>query len=362
MRGLSCSGILHTLRANLRSRSSSAALEHLGCSLFELRKHLEAQFASGMSWSNYGSHGWHIDHVVPLSSTDDFYERLKLHHYTNLRPLWAKHNMQKGAKTGWEQDTNAQAGAAARTIETLRVNTGEGQPFSAKLARKLGVSSALLSHHEKRGNLLRLGRGFFMFPGEKLDAAHAITLLAEGIPDLHIGAEAALLWHARKSSEIFDGNLVVVAQSRKGLPEWFTSRCSVAYVGRSPFAKGARSYAAAIQKNVAALRGAACAEPELALLEVLYDVGLRLSVDRAREVISQAQSVDVSKLNSLLKATDSVKVQKLAALWPQQLALPWAHELMSGNWKPLSASKRWSRKLADGSRLHLPPMKASRSA
>lgn len=65
----------------------------LGCGLLEFRAYLEASFEPSMSWENYGE--WHIDHIVPISwaTTED--EILRLNHYTNLQPLWAKDNFKK---------------------------------------------------------------------------------------------------------------------------------------------------------------------------------------------------------------------------------------------------------------------------
>jgi hypothetical protein len=72
----------------------------LGCSLDELRKHLESKFTEGMSWDNYGE--WHIDHIKPLAKfnledPDQFKEACN---YNNLQPLWAIDNLSKGAKFG----------------------------------------------------------------------------------------------------------------------------------------------------------------------------------------------------------------------------------------------------------------------
>lgn len=92
------------LSINLRSRLSKAlkrqqktcsAVRDLGCSLEELKSHLESKFTSGMSWNNYGS-GWHIDHIRPLALAVSEEEVLKLCHYSNLQPLWAKDNLSKG--------------------------------------------------------------------------------------------------------------------------------------------------------------------------------------------------------------------------------------------------------------------------
>jgi len=72
---------------------------YLGCTANEACAYMAQQFKSRMSWDNYGT-AWHIDHVRPLASFDLTREdeRKRAFHYTNLRPLWAKANMRKGAR------------------------------------------------------------------------------------------------------------------------------------------------------------------------------------------------------------------------------------------------------------------------
>ena len=69
----------------------------VGCTPIELIQHLESKFTNGMTWDNYGFYGWHIDHIIPLSSSNTEEELYKLCHYTNLQPLWAKDNLIKGS-------------------------------------------------------------------------------------------------------------------------------------------------------------------------------------------------------------------------------------------------------------------------
>jgi hypothetical protein len=70
----------------------------VGCSPQFLKEYLEQKFTEGMSWGNYGVYGWHIDHIIPLSSANTEEEIYKLCHYTNLQPLWAEDNLKKGSK------------------------------------------------------------------------------------------------------------------------------------------------------------------------------------------------------------------------------------------------------------------------
>lgn len=78
-------------------------IANLGCTMEELVTHLESKFRPGMSWETYGLRGWHIDHIKPLASFDleNPVELAKATHYTNLQPLWAKENHQKGDKLEW---------------------------------------------------------------------------------------------------------------------------------------------------------------------------------------------------------------------------------------------------------------------
>lgn len=102
--------VTYRLTALLRSRLHSAikgtakkssAKKLIGCSIPKLRKHLESQFADGMTWDNHGD--WHIDHIKPCAAFDltNEDEQRQCFHYSNLQPLWAKENMTKGGT--WDE-------------------------------------------------------------------------------------------------------------------------------------------------------------------------------------------------------------------------------------------------------------------
>lgn len=97
---------------NLRGRLSQAvrnnyksgsAIKDLGCTIEQLRIHLESKFypnpetGEAMSWDNYGRYGWHIDHIRPLCKFDltNEVELKEACNFMNLQPLWFKDNLEK---------------------------------------------------------------------------------------------------------------------------------------------------------------------------------------------------------------------------------------------------------------------------
>jgi hypothetical protein len=72
----------------------------LGCDYNMLKNHIESLFTDGMTWNKIGNE-IHIDHIIPVSSAKNEEELIKLNHYTNLQPLWAKDNLIKSNKTNY---------------------------------------------------------------------------------------------------------------------------------------------------------------------------------------------------------------------------------------------------------------------
>lgn len=125
--------IEYRLRINLRNRirkavqsgqKTGSAVRDLGCSIPEFKRHLEAQFAPGMSWENYG-YGpgkWNIDHIQELCLFDltDRSQFLRAAHYTNMRPLWHEENLgrNKGIQTRkkkWKNMSETTLGTKSET-------------------------------------------------------------------------------------------------------------------------------------------------------------------------------------------------------------------------------------------------------
>ena len=94
-----CFRLRHNLRKRIwdalhsqKSYKINRTSQLVGCSIDQLKQHLEKQFTKGMSFSNYGQ--WHIDHIRPCASFDlsNPEEQKKCFNYTNLQPLWAREN------------------------------------------------------------------------------------------------------------------------------------------------------------------------------------------------------------------------------------------------------------------------------
>jgi len=101
--------VLYKLKLSMRARLNSflktrqikkqnKTFDIIGCIPEYLKEHIENQFVDNMCWENYGLYGWHIDHIIPLSSANTEEEMYKLCHYTNLQPLWAEDNLRKSNK------------------------------------------------------------------------------------------------------------------------------------------------------------------------------------------------------------------------------------------------------------------------
>lgn len=87
-------------------KKQNKAWDLIGCSVEWLKAHIENQWKAGMAWDNHGvwrrggSSKWHIDHIRPCESFDltDIAQQRECFHWTNLQPLWAIDNLQKGSK------------------------------------------------------------------------------------------------------------------------------------------------------------------------------------------------------------------------------------------------------------------------
>ena len=97
--------LANNMRTRLRSfltersiKKNKRTFDLIGCTVEELKTHLEKQFLPDMHWGNNTNFGWHVDHIVPLASAKSSEDLEYLCHYTNLQPLWWRDNILKKDK------------------------------------------------------------------------------------------------------------------------------------------------------------------------------------------------------------------------------------------------------------------------
>ena len=86
-------------------------MQLIGCTEWELKKHLERQLKDGMTFENYGK--WEIDHIkaITLYNLNNEYEMLECFNYKNLQPLWREDNIKKSNKIVFDiLDVNPKGG------------------------------------------------------------------------------------------------------------------------------------------------------------------------------------------------------------------------------------------------------------
>lgn len=112
-----CFKLAGTLRSRLTvalggNQKSGSAVKDLGCSVSELKLHLESKFYNNslsgeeMNWLNHGQGAgkWQIDHIEELHTVDlsnrDTY--LRVCNFKNLQPLWHEDHIIKSLKVRYE--------------------------------------------------------------------------------------------------------------------------------------------------------------------------------------------------------------------------------------------------------------------
>jgi hypothetical protein len=87
----------HALKGNSKSAST---MELIGCTVDELRRHIESKFELWMTWENQGLGGWDIDHIKACShfNMEDPKQQRACFHWSNLQPMEHIDNIKKGKR------------------------------------------------------------------------------------------------------------------------------------------------------------------------------------------------------------------------------------------------------------------------
>lgn len=130
------------------------------------------------------------------------------------------------------------------------------------------------------------------------------------------------------------------------LPEWFTEHFPAEYHRKRLFDEqpDALLHVGPFEKRSGAPQISA---PERALLELLSEVGVRQSLQEARELVEGAYSLRADVLQELLQHCTSVKTVRLCLQLGREGSLPWAVKLDPAKLQT-GSDRPWMSRLADG--------------
>lgn len=191
----------------------------------------------------------------------------------------------------------------------------------------------------RAGWLTRLARGVFTRPDAPLDLPASLRLLERRFRGLHVGGRSALDWHGVRHQLRQQPHVQLYGWASGPLPPWFTRRFPNSYHRLRLFNERADA-PVRVSRFPLKADGPLVSEPELAVLEMLSEVGVRQSLDAARELLEGASPLRAPVLRDLLGRCRQVKTVRLCLTLGRELDLPWAAKLDPTR-LPTGSRRRW---------------------
>jgi|TARA_R110000851_G_scaffold166107_1_gene311218 hypothetical protein len=210
----------------------------------------------------------------------------------------------------------------------------------------LRISADLAVHYVRAGWLTRLARGVYRRPNDTLVLEPCLVLLQRRLEGLHVGGKTALDWHGVRQYVARQPTLQLYGWQSGHLPAWFSDRFPAEYHRKRLFDEkpDALRHAAPFADGSEAPRVSA---PERALLEMLSEVGVRQSLQEARELVESSHSLRARVLQELLEHCTSVKTVRLCLQLGREGELPWAAKLDPTR-LPTGSDRPWVSRSGDG--------------
>jgi hypothetical protein len=237
------------------------------------------------------------------------------------------------------------------TIGTSKLNSlytrlSPGAPLTSEDLAALGISADLAVHYVRAGWLTRLARGLYCRPNDALGLHPSLLLLQRKFEGLHVGGKSALDWYGLRQYVSQQPALHLYGWTARHLPEWFTERFPAEYHRKRLFDEQPK---ALLQVGLFEKRSGTpqVSAPERALLELLSEVGVRQSLQEARELVESAYSMRADVLRKLLQHCTSVKTVRLCLQLGREGKLPWVAKLDPAT-LPTGSDRPWVSRSADG--------------
>lgn len=221
-----------------------------------------------------------------------------------------------------------------------------GMPVTSEDLAALGISADLAVHYVRAGWLTRLARGVYCRPNDSLSLHPSLLLLQRKLEGLHVGGKSALDWYGVRHYVSQQPVLHLYGWTTGQLPDWFTERFPAEYRRKRLFDEqpGALLHVTSFEKRIGAPQVSA---PERALLELLSEVGVRQSLQEARELVESTYSLRAGVLRELLQHCTSIKTVRLCLQLGREGSLPWVKKL-DPDTLPTGSDQPWVSRSAEG--------------
>lgn len=231
-------------------------------------------------------------------------------------------------------------------LNALYTRLRPGAPVTSEDLATLRISADLAVHYVRAGWLTRLARGVYRRPNDTLVLEPCLVLLQRRLEGLHVGGKTALDWHGVRQYVARQPTLQLYGWQSGHLPAWFSDRFPAEYHRKRLFDEkpDALRHAAPFADGSEAPRVSA---PERALLEMLSEVGVRQSLQEARELVESSHSLRARVLQELLEHCTSVKTVRLCLQLGREGELPWAAKLDPTR-LPTGSDRPWVSRSGDG--------------
>lgn len=243
-----------------------------------------------------------------------------------------------------------------QVIKRLQAELPRGAPFDLATLNQFGVSPQLAAHYAEGGWLVRLAQGVYAFPNDEFGVYGALKFLQQRVPGLHVGGKSALALQGVRHNLGSRDTLVLWGDSRFTLPAWFTSRFPARYVHARLFDWPDTTLA---NKTLTTPPGLPehlqVAVSERAVLELLYEAGVKQSLEEARNLFDGLRSPRKELFGQLLSCCTSVKAVRLFLTWARETSLVDVDALLEQYPVRTGSAARWMSRLDDGSLLSLNP-------
>ena len=134
------------------------------------------------------------------------------------------------------------------------------------------------------------------------------------MPGLHVGGKTALAWRGVRHTLSQQESIWLFGDVSTSLPQRFRNRFAVTYLKRKLFSAKLPPHFA-LNPLPETPVGPLVSEPERALLELLGEVGLRVRVEEAQNIMERLGSPRPETLQVLLKHCTRIKIVRLCVSW-----------------------------------------------